>query len=204
MLNFVQFQLIENKSYDTYLASIRANIRGLYRDQLSLFQFVDGMVVSIERHLNQAWNSGAADCGFKPNEFSQADIAVRDNYINNQLRYIIGLGSDIQLDRNTIRIGEMWSRAEMWANRWYEMQALANQTMCADQKKQWVWNPAKEHCVDCRAMNGRVYRNSTWARYGIRPGSANLNCFGGHCGCEFRNTNLPITPGKPPALVGPR
>ena len=202
MLNFVQSQLIENKSYDTYLASIRANIRGLYRDQLSLFQFVDGMVVSIERHLNQAWNSGAADCGFKPNEFSQADIAVRDNYINNQLRYIIGLGSDIQLDRNNIRIGNALQRALAWANRWYELYNLAKVTLCADAKFIWRIGEA-EHCVTCLKLNGRVMRASKWQEVDIWPRDTRqgkLDCHGFNCQCRLERTSLPVTRGPFPQL----
>jgi hypothetical protein len=202
-LDFVQSQLTVDKSYNTYLTSIRGAIRALYREQLSLFEFVDNMVSIIERNLIIAWNNGAADCGIRPNEFSQAELLVRDRYISDQFRYILGLGQSVQADRNVVRIGESLRRAEMWANRWRDIRALGSQTVCADIKMLWQWAPEKEHCVDCQAMNGRVYRNSTWNRYGIRPGSANLACFGGHCGCELVPTDLPITPGRPPALKGP-
>lgn len=202
-LNLIQSELTENKSYDTYLTAIRGNIRGLYYNDLSLFQFIDAMMSTVERNLIQAWNAGATECGILPPEMTPQELTVRDNYINNQFRYILGLGQAIELDRNVVRIGEALSRADMWANRWYEMQALGNETVCADIKTLWQWNPGKEHCVDCQNMNGRVYRNSTWAKYGIRPGSANLACFGGHCGCRRIPTDLPITPGRPPALVGP-
>lgn len=200
---FVQSRLTENKSYSSYLTAVRGAIRGLYREQLTLFEFVDNMVSVVERNLIMAWNDGARDCGLKPDEFDRGEILVRDNYITNQFRYILGLGRSVQQDRNRVRIGESLARAEMWANRWFDIRALASQTVCADIKMLWQWDPAKEHCCDCRAMNGRVYRNSTWRRYGIRPGSANLACFGGHCGCKLKPTDLPITPGRPPMLKGP-
>lgn len=199
-LNLIKSKLIQNKSYDSYLLSLNSHVRGLYRNNLSLYQFVDEMMSTVESNLIQAWNSGASDCGFKPSEFSVEELAVRDNYIKNQFRYILGLGQSIRQDHNVVRIGEMLSRAEMWANRWYEMQALASQTMCGDLKMMWVWDPYKEHCGDCRKLNGRVYRNSTWLKYGIRPGSAELACFGGHCGCRFKRTSKAITPGRPPVL----
>lgn len=203
VLTLVQSQLAENKSYSSYLTSIRGAIRGLYREQLSLFEFVDNMVSVVERNLIMAWNDGAKDCGLRSNEFSQSELLIRDRYITDQFRYILPLGQAVQLDRNKVRIGEALKRANMWANRWFDIRALGSQTVCADVKMLWEWDPYKEHCCDCRAMNGRVYRNSTWAKYGIRPGSSNLACFGGHCGCKMSKTDLPITPGRPPALKGP-
>lgn len=203
-LDFVQIQLTENKSLDSYLFGIRASIRGLYKGEFSLFQFVDNMVGTVERNLIIAWNDGARDCGIRPNEMSQDELLTRDRYINNQFRYILPLGQKVIQDRDIGRkITQSLSRANPWANRWRDMRALGSQTVCADLKMLWRWDPRKEHCCDCENMNGRVYRNSTWARYGIRPGSSSLACFGGYCGCTLNPTNLPATPGRPPGLRGP-
>lgn len=56
------------------------------------------------------------------------------------------------------------------------------------------------NCGDCRRLDGRVYRASTWAKYDIYPRNWDLECRGVRCGCAFEETDEPCTPGFPPHL----
>ena len=50
--------------------------------------------------------------------------------------------------------------------------------------------------------DGRVYRASVWAAYGIATQSPKLSCHGYNCKCELVATQNPCTPGKPPRMTG--
>lgn len=56
------------------------------------------------------------------------------------------------------------------------------------------------NCASCLMYSGRVYRASTWKKYDIYPRMRSLLCRGLRCGCEFRPTAMPCTPGKPPQI----
>lgn len=193
----------QHKSVSSYQAAIQSQVRAFYRNDIRLFVFLDTMVRIIDTNLTDAFNQGAAECGVRTNELTVDENIARQQFVDNQLQYLFSFGEAIRRGQNLAKIGEMLNRGEMWANRWREAYALGNQMACGNQKKLWQFDPSKEHCPDCMAMNGRVYRNATWLRYDIQPGSSALCCFGGHCGCDLINTTLPITPGRPPALKGP-
>jgi hypothetical protein len=56
------------------------------------------------------------------------------------------------------------------------------------------------NCTDCRRLNGRVYRSSTWRKADLYPRKHTLECKGYRCACEFVLTSKPCTPGFPPRL----
>lgn len=88
---------------------------------------------------------------------------------------------------------------------WINMRAAAlNEALSVisrDAKLEWIYSDT-EHCRDCAKYNGRVYRASTWARYGIRPQHPSLACHGFHCQCVLSPTDKPVNKGKPPAMTG--
>lgn len=59
---------------------------------------------------------------------------------------------------------------------------------------EWVYDPRKEHCVDCARLNGVVLSATEWRQMkarGIFPQSNQLECRGFHCGCDLRRTSTP-------------
>lgn len=60
------------------------------------------------------------------------------------------------------------------------------------------------NCADCSRVEGRVYRNSVWAKYGWQPGSSDLACQGFRCRCTLDPTDEPVTSGRPPSMRGPK
>jgi len=193
-----------SRAADNYYAGIRAATRGLWTGALSYDQFFDAMDATIRRGLPQAWHEGAQECGIAPSELSSAEKVGLQQAIVSELNYIDGFATAIEAGSkaNGGKLEPLMSRADLWVARYNDVTNRARVKACADKKLMWVWNPRKEHCADCARLNGRVYRASTWDRYGLRPQSPDLECKGFKCGCSFAPTDESCTPGRPPSLVG--
>lgn len=178
--------------------------RGVWLEQLSTLEGADALFSAIGRGYEQAFTEGQKACGVKANERTEEESAeltqlIGDNY-QYVGRYIEWIASH---NKSTGSPFEMIkARAQEWIARYTYIETIAREMACANQKEVWIIDGG-EHCCDCLRMNGRVYRNSTWRKYGIEPQSPNLACFGGHCKCKRVTTDLPITKGRPPALRGP-
>lgn len=192
------------KSKSDYARAVRSAVRGLWRGEFSLFGFIDNMNSIIRLHYTQAWTEGAREAGIEPNELTPMEQTVREDLINAELLFVPAFGEDIIAnDRQSGgKLEPLLARTERWANRWEMVRSKANLLAAKDQKKKWVFGDT-EHCVDCENLNGRVYRASIWDKYGLRPQIPELNCFGVYCQCRFEDTDEPVTPGRPPNLVGP-
>ena len=191
------------KSLESFGASIRASIRGLWRGVINGEEFLDGMYVTLLRGYIQAWNEGAEACGISPEDFTAEEGAEFNRLFETDLAFVPRLAAEIaEVDKAAEgKLGPWLSRAELWTNGYNRVKAKAQQLACADQKLEWVWDPLKEHCSSCEALNGRVHRASVWAGFNIQPQSRFLACGGWRCGCEFRMTNKPATRGRPPILA---
>ena len=191
------------KSLESFAASVRANVRGLWRGVYDDGEFVDGMYSTLLRGYTQAWNEGAALCGVTPADRTDAEQLELVRMIETDIGFAPGFAGDIETtDREEGgKLGPFLTRAELWVNGYNRVRSKAQQLACADQKLEWVWDPAKEHCSSCEALNGRVHRASVWASFNIQPQSRFLACGGWRCGCEFRMTNKPATRGRPPILA---
>ncbi len=185
---------------DGMRAGIIALVIALWRGDLSILVWLTLMALVLRSSLTAAYNEGAASCGIRPGELNAKEITRRDEIVSIQIGFLGGFGEAIVLANRASGnpLAPLLDRAAMWVIRREEAKAEAQAQTCGDQKLEWVWNPLKEHCTDCRNYNGRVYRASTWARYNIRPRSSELECGGFRCGCTFQPTDAPVTPGRPP------
>lgn len=190
----------------SYIANLKANARGLWSGVRSVSDFENTMRAALNRGFNQAWTEGAKQCAVQPNERTQEEVLKLDELITFNFSFASGLGVWIEKNSrdNGGKLGTIFTRMDMWARRYEEVKSIASQMACGDLKKQWDWDPGKEHCEDCRKYNGRVHRNSVWHRWGIHPRSTVLACGGFRCGCELNPTDLPVTPGRPPNPIGPK
>lgn len=189
------------KGEESYLRSIRSLIRGLWRELISGFDFVDGMYSAIRREYRAAFEEGLARAGATWDGLTLAQQQRLEDAINREATYITGLMNDILQQRATGSIDAFYTRAEMWMSRLDGIRNLGWLVGSGDQKMMWVRNPDKESCTDCIKLDGRVYRASTWLRWDIVPGSAKLECFGTFCGCAMQATDEPLTRGRPPAWL---
>lgn len=196
----------EIKSQADYESQLKMLIRSLWKDRIDLFGYVDSHVSMVSRFFGQAWRQGSKDCGVNfPRDSSVEELQTFDREVNEEIGRVLPFAQEIVAAKAEpeAKVDRFIVRATMWANQWERMRNLAASMACKDRPMKWVWNPTREHCQDCATMNGRVYRNSIWRKYGILPQSRDLACHGYHCGCRLIPTDEPITPGRPPALIGP-
>jgi hypothetical protein len=198
-----QAPLTENE--ETYQEELAAAALLFWSGDINRQQFENQMETVVTDNFRQAWLDGAEEGGVSESELTIDEEDALQQRTNEELGFIaayaLWLSTHTQADG--FDFGVTQSHTDSWANRWLEVLTQGRGLAAADQKEKWVWNPDKEHCTDCRTLNGRVYRNSVWNRWGIYPRSSSLACFGTHCGCERRPTDEPVTPGRPPSLKGP-
>ncbi len=152
----------------------------------------------------QAWLEGAAENGIGPNELTETERAALRDAINEDFQHILGFLTAIEgapHENERRELTQLYSRGEMWVNRYGAVKAKAQLMAGADQKYRWTVGRT-EHCEDCAMYDGRIYRGSMWAKYGIQPRSWRLACKGRRCQCQFVKTSDPCTPGRPPSPRG--
>jgi|SRR3990172_189741 len=184
--------------------SVRSLVYGLWRGELDLFTFIDTMVFTLERNLTQAWYEGAAQCGVKSSELTEAETNARRDFIANQYAYLLGFADAVNKGSkaNKGKLGPLIERSDLWVGRYAEAKYAGMQMACKDKKLKFVRGPTSDPCEDCIGFDGKVYRASTWLAANIRPRARNLKCRGYKCLCKFVVTDDPITPGSPPSLSG--
>lgn len=192
------------KTVGDFRRNIRAQIYRRWADVDNDAQFIIGMNGSIDRGFNQAWAQGAAVCGVKMDELTNAERDALQQRINDQFPYITQFGVYIALNTKELggKRGPLYDRAELWVARYGEIVNQAKALACKDQKLIWNLGPT-EHCGSCIRLSGRVKRGSYWTEKGILPrraGAGYLDCGGYNCQCSLDPTTAPITPGPLPRL----
>ena len=197
-----------------FTAGIRSAVRGLWTGAGVRFWFVDNMTLLIEKHLTKAYNAGAKAAGIAENELTPEERDARDAFVFGQFTYIHDF-ADAILERQRLhqlkprdpggQLGPLFNRVPKWANRWNAAYNLGLTNASNNPKLEWVLHlrrGTKKTCGDCSRLNGRVYRANTWRKWDVRPQPPSLLCHGYNCGCGFRPTDAPVTPGRPPGLRG--
>lgn len=187
-----------------FALSLRAAVRGLWSDRLDLFGFTDTMVGAFQRHFEIAWREGAASCGIRADERTEDETARLNEYINDQISFVLPLGQFVQENSKAEKgkLSRSLKRLPPWINRYDEVRAIAQQMACSDFKYRWVLGIA-EHCKTCLKLAGRVMRASRWAELDVHPQDTRpgkLACNGFNCKCRFEKTTKRATPGKLPRL----
>lgn len=192
------------ESIDNYRSALRSAVRGLWSGAFSSQQFYDAMLDTVSLGLNSAWREGAAQIGIYPDEFTQSELAARDEFVLRQYQYITGFGQFIEQHSkaNGGKLGDVMYRMNMWVNRYNDAVNQAIATVGGDKKLKWILGPTEEHCPDCAKYAGRIYRKSVWDSKGIAPQSNNLSCHGYNCECRREPTTERATSGRPPAPSG--
>lgn len=187
---------------DNYRMGLRFAVRGLWTGVIDRDQFDEQMRVLINRRLKQAFDEGAAECGIKPDEFTEEENLALVQTILEELEHIDELAQRVEENskKNKGKLTPLLTRVStLWVNKYNDFVNLGKQQVCGDEKLIWNLGSTKEHCRDCLNYNGRVYRASVWKRNKIKPQSKRLFCRGFRCLCELKPTNLPVTKGRVPA-----
>lgn len=192
---------VKKKSAATFKSSLNAVARALWKDQIDIFDFLNGIQSAISRGYEQAWQEGAAECFIRPEERTVEENNALVSFIYDANNYAFQLGEFIEANRES-----PWSvisnRLSLWSNRYEQVKNKAKSMSCADQKLEWVLGDA-EHCSTCLKLSGRVMRGSRWEELDIYPRdtrAGKLECRGFRCQCELVPTDKKITPGRLPRL----
>lgn len=191
-------------SLDSYRRKLRKAARAFWAEAIDYWDFQIAMQFAIQDELFKGWMSGARECGISQyNEILPDEDRIFQDFKQNQLAFMPRFALFmIQTKESGGKIGTVYRRLELWANRYNEIRNLARQIVCKDKKMAWVLGPTEQHCPDCSRYSGRVYRASIWQRNGIKPQDNDLSCCGYNCLCQLKPTDRPVTPGKPPAKSG--
>lgn len=191
----------------TYRRNIRAAVRGLWTGAIGGDQFSSVMRTAIDRNLTTAWDEGAAECGVRPDEYTDAEhLALAEAILKEQgfvgeFRSAIEQGSRA----NGGKLTPLFNRVELWVNRYNDLKNQAKALVCKDAKLEWVLGATEKHCQTCNKLNGKVKRASQWEASGIHPQSPpneNLECGGWACQCTLRVTDKPLSKGPLPRFRG--
>lgn len=203
-LSYLALLAYETKSLRDYGRRVRGLVTGYWRGSINKSAFKTSMRRAIDRGITQAFYEGAREVGITPEEMSVAENRALLDAIEQTLISLDDFAEQIAKGSRAKKgkLKPLLNRAKMWTNRYLAVRGEASALVGTDKKLEWIWNPEKEHCDDCRRMNGRVYRASIWAKNNLRPQSHDLQCGGWLCGCEFVVTDKPFTLGRPPKLRG--
>jgi hypothetical protein len=191
-------ETMETKDIKSYAANLRAMGRGLWMGAYDYFQFYDGMMRTIERGFNQAWNEGLKSVGMLPSETTDAERSRLKVEIFNETQYIDGLAQFIEANAKNMggKLGTVLTRIEGWKAAYDRIQQLAATYAKDDPKMEWVVDAPKESCPDCQRLKGLVKRASYWREHVI-PKDWKLSCKSG-CLCELQQTDKPLSRGPLP------
>jgi hypothetical protein len=191
------------KSIGGYRGALKSAVRGLWSQQTLRYEFVAQVRVAVELFYREAFLAGMKACGLAPEEGTLEEQQTLFDLIATDHASVSGWADFVEAHNQGSggKLSALDYRTETWVNRYNAVNSVAQRMACGDRKLKWVYGPT-EHCDDCRKLNGRVYRASTWAAYDLQPQNRNLQCGGWRCQCKFHPTNEPLTPGRPPDLVG--
>lgn len=200
----IQLDLQTKVAFDDYGANIRAGVRGLWSGAFGYLQFIDHMMIALDRGYMRAWTEGAGQFGIRPDEFTAEETRARLAQINNDIPYVYRFADAITAGSkaNGGKLTPLLQRAAMWQSRYIAVREQAKSFAARDRKLQWRRGNTKQPCNDCKRYHGRIYRASVWREHGIYPRMWELECHGVHCQCIFVETTEAATPGFPPMPMG--
>ena len=192
------------RSVANFRLSLRAQARLFWRGDMSRGDFVVEVQSIIDRGYRRAWRQGAAECGLKMDELSDAETDALQGRINEQFPHVNSLADDFNEQRREEggKLGDMFGRLEQWVARYEQIRNEAKVMACKNRPLEWKLGPT-EHCASCMKLRGQVRRASFWNERGILPRVPNANwlvCRGFNCQCALSLTSKPISRGRFPSL----
>ena len=187
-----------------YRSVIRSSIRGLWNGSTSFDQFYEDMMWAIDTAFDAVWRVAARGCGIADDEWTFAEKAELERMKVREYEHIEALAARVEegSKENKGRLRDALKTVGLWIQRLRSVYDRAQSLACGDKKLEWVRH-AKDSCASCRALDGKVYRASIWAKYGLYPNCDKLECVqdaGGVpvCRCDLRPTTKPGSKGKVP------
>lgn len=189
-----------------YRAVLRSAVRGLWSGAIVVAQFDENMRLAISRYLTEAFNAGAKECGIKPDELTIDEQQALADMLVAETTFVSGFATAIDEGSraNKGKLTPLFTRLEMWVNRYNDIKNQAKILTCKDVKLEWIYGDTV-HCSTCLSLNGKVKRASQWQASGIQPQSPPndmLECGGWRCQCTLQQTDKPVSKGPLPRFRG--
>ena len=196
--------MILKRTESSYRTSIRNNIRGLWSGAISRDQFEGSMITTIDGGLHDAFAEGAKECGITADDYTDVEERLIQDAVKGEIKQLDGLIDAVVAGSraNKGKLDPLYSRAEMWINRYMDIRNQGRVMACGDKKFKWRMGATEVHCRTCSRLNGQVRRGSFWRKYVLpqNPPNEQLECKGWHCLCFLELTNDPCTRGSPPSV----
>jgi len=189
------------KSLTSYQRGLREFGRGLWNDSITIGQFMSGMEDMIEREFNNAFTLGVHKGGLTVSDLTPEEKGEIDTLIENEIVHIDDLAHFIYRNRKGVgKLDAIRSRVDMWVARYSRAKEVGYLIAKRAEPLLWQYDPRKDHCRSCAALNGQVRRAEYWRKVGIEPNSDRLECYGIWCGCRFLEPaeNAPLSRGRLP------
>lgn len=187
----------EIKTLDYFLRVLNAWVYDLWNSEIEKDEFIDRLADLIQQQLTRAWNEGMRANGLEMSDMTDEWQNELNDIIANEYSFVDKFAADIVAGRGG-SVESFRVRAALWANRYTDVVNRAKvMTAGKGVKMEWVYNPNKEHCETCPALNGIVAFASEWDELGVRPQSPPndlLSCGGWGCGCSLKPTDRRRTP----------
>jgi hypothetical protein len=194
--------LVAFKSYDQYRARLWGAAVRLFNGGRDA-NFIATFARTVDVQLTQAFNKGADEMGFSPEDMGVEDTSLLSAIIDAENNFIDGMVNDIMtarddgMDRQQFDT-QFGARVNMWSTRYTDVINQARVHFGGIQKLVWVRGPTSDGCENCIRLNGTVATARAWAASGWKPQGEMLACNGFHCLCELRPTDKPLTRGGIP------
>ena len=190
------------KNLSDFRLSLRSEVRRYWSGDVEKGDFIFNFNSAIERGFRRAFRIGAAECGIKPESYTDEMRSALQRKINEQFIHILSMANGIVAKIEKGKLGDAFRKIEIWIARYGELKQLGTVLACGNEKLKWVLGAA-EHCKSCVKLSGKVKLASFWNKKGILPrvaGASYLDCKGYNCKCSLVPTNDPISKGSLPSL----
>jgi hypothetical protein len=184
------------KSQADFLSRIEWLIRAAYNGDIA-GEFIDGMAAIISRQYFLAYREVLAEEGLEMTGEFRAHV---EQMIADEFMHVEQLFRDIVDARiDGTPIDPLLARAQLWANRYAEVQNEARLKIgeIYGYKMVWELGATEEHCQTCSTLNGVVAFASEWETSGLKPQNAPndlLECGGWRCDCRLTKTDRRRSP----------
>jgi len=189
--------------YQEWTAKVREVTNNVYLDwsgwsRVTQWPVMEAQVATSWR---RAWADGIKEFGLTLDDMTAEELLALNAQIMDDQNQVRGYVEWVDANRASYEISHIqdgrqtswtewtrqafaldrWKKVEarmrVWWNSYHRVQNMARQLAAGDRPMEWVLGPT-EHCTSCSNYAGRVYRASTWLKYGIRPQMPSLECGG--------------------------
>jgi hypothetical protein len=184
------------KSQADFLSRIEWLITALYKGDIA-GDFIDAMAAVISRQYFLAYREVLTEEGLEMGGEFRAHV---DQMIVDEFMHVDKLFQDIIDARfDGLPLAPLLLRAQLWANRYAQVQNEARLKIASiyGHKMVWQMGATEEHCATCAALSGVVAFASEWETSGLRPQNAPndlLECGGWRCDCSLTRTDRRRSP----------